>query len=240
MQPQVNSGRKGKKARQKERKQVSRSGRQYSVAIQQCLGCSFSCSTYVRSMTAAHLRCAAHFHPAAQGHLRDTVQASLSSELQPCHLPEGSLPTARGPQQQSIPEACTMPASCSARQEQQPEALPSGGGEALPALLQQSSLEQCQASSVEQGAPTSHVDLPCDAAAGSVSPAHAPACESAPGLPVPGGSECVVCWEAGADLVFQPCGHACACSGCAALFLTGCAPCPMCRMTVQSGIALNN
>ena len=197
-------------------------------------------SMYVRSMTAADLRCAAHVQSAARGHIRDTVQASSSSEVQTPYLPDDSLPEASGPQQQSMAEACTMPASCSARQVQQPEAQSSGGAEALPDLLQQSSLEQCQASSVEQGAPTSHDDLPRDAAAGSVSPAHAPACMSAPGLHLPGGSECAVCWEAGADLVFQPCGHACACSGCAALFLTGCAPCPMCRMTVQSGIALNN
>ena len=49
-------------------------------------------------------------------------------------------------------------------------------------------------------------------------------------------SECVVCWEAAASVVLQPCGHICACSGCAALLQHS--PCPMCRCKVQCSIVL--
>lgn len=51
--------------------------------------------------------------------------------------------------------------------------------------------------------------------------------------------ECVVCWAAAPGLVFQPCGHLCACAGCAQAFLGPSAqPCPMCRTAVTSGIAI--
>ena len=46
------------------------------------------------------------------------------------------------------------------------------------------------------------------------------------------GSECVVCWEAAANVVLVPCGHMCACSGCAALLQQS--DCPMCRCKVQA------
>ena len=45
-------------------------------------------------------------------------------------------------------------------------------------------------------------------------------------------SECVVCWEAAANVVLVPCGHMCACSGCAALLQSS--DCPMCRCRVQA------
>ena len=48
--------------------------------------------------------------------------------------------------------------------------------------------------------------------------------------------ECVVCWEADANVVLQPCGHMCACSGCAALLTD--MLCPMCRCEVLSSITL--
>ena len=49
-------------------------------------------------------------------------------------------------------------------------------------------------------------------------------------------SECVICWEAVPDVVLQPCGHMCVCSGCAAL-LAG-SSCPICRCEVQCNITL--
>ena len=44
--------------------------------------------------------------------------------------------------------------------------------------------------------------------------------------------ECIICWEAGANVVLQPCGHLCVCLGCVEL-LKG-ALCPMCRGEVLS------
>lgn len=46
--------------------------------------------------------------------------------------------------------------------------------------------------------------------------------------------ECVICWEATASVVLQPCGHLCACSRCAALLKE--LLCPMCRCEVLSSI----
>ena len=45
-------------------------------------------------------------------------------------------------------------------------------------------------------------------------------------------AECVICWEAPASVVLQPCGHMCACSGCIGLLTD--LPCPMCRRDVTS------
>ena len=53
--------------------------------------------------------------------------------------------------------------------------------------------------------------------------------------PCPGSfasSECVICWEADASVVLQPCGHMCACPVCATLLQHS--DCPMCRRRVQS------
>ena len=50
--------------------------------------------------------------------------------------------------------------------------------------------------------------------------------------------ECVVCWAAGAEVVFQPCGHLCTCCSCAEPFLGQSLACPMCRATVVEGITL--
>ena len=50
--------------------------------------------------------------------------------------------------------------------------------------------------------------------------------------------ECVVCWAAGAEVVFQPCGHLCTCCSCAQPFLGRSLACPMCRATVAGGISL--
>ena len=49
------------------------------------------------------------------------------------------------------------------------------------------------------------------------------------------GAECIICWEAPANVVLQPCGHMCACIGCIGL-LSG-LPCPMCRQEVTSSMA---
>ena len=46
------------------------------------------------------------------------------------------------------------------------------------------------------------------------------------------GAECIVCWEARACLMMQPCGHICVCSGCAAMLRD--TLCPMCRTEVAS------
>ena len=45
-------------------------------------------------------------------------------------------------------------------------------------------------------------------------------------------ADCVICWEAPASVVLQPCGHMCACSGCIAMILGS--PCPMCRREVTT------
>ena len=49
-------------------------------------------------------------------------------------------------------------------------------------------------------------------------------------------AECVICWDAAANVVLQPCGHVCACSGCAVVLEE--ALCPMCRCEVVSNIVL--
>ena len=50
------------------------------------------------------------------------------------------------------------------------------------------------------------------------------------------GDECVVCWEARAHIMMQPCGHICICSGCAALLRDPL--CPMCRSEVASRLVV--
>ena len=50
--------------------------------------------------------------------------------------------------------------------------------------------------------------------------------------------ECVVCWEAEAGVVFQPCGHACTCMSCAESFLASGVCCPMCRAQITAGVAV--
>ena len=49
-------------------------------------------------------------------------------------------------------------------------------------------------------------------------------------------AECVICWDAAANVVLQPCGHVCACSGCAVVLEE--ALCPMCRCVVMDNIVL--
>ena len=46
--------------------------------------------------------------------------------------------------------------------------------------------------------------------------------------------ECIICWDANASVVLQPCGHLCVCLGCVEL-LRG-AACPMCRGQVLSKV----
>ena len=49
-------------------------------------------------------------------------------------------------------------------------------------------------------------------------------------------AECVMCWDAAADVLQQPCGHVCTCYGCAEVLAD--ALCPMCRCEVVSIIVL--
>ena len=63
-------------------------------------------------------------------------------------------------------------------------------------------------------------------------PDDAPGVRSAPEHAFDDGAECVVCWEARACLMMQPCGHICVCSGCAAMLRD--TLCPMCRTEVAS------
>ena len=47
-------------------------------------------------------------------------------------------------------------------------------------------------------------------------------------------TECVVCWEVDASVLFQPCGHLCTCLACAnACMLIEARTCPMCRTYVD-------
>ena len=46
--------------------------------------------------------------------------------------------------------------------------------------------------------------------------------------------ECIICWEAPANVILQPCGHLCVCSGCIPLLLG--LPCPMCRGEVMTSM----
>ena len=46
--------------------------------------------------------------------------------------------------------------------------------------------------------------------------------------------ECIVCWEASASIVLQPCGHLCVCLGCVELLRGDL--CPMCRGQVLSRV----
>ena len=48
--------------------------------------------------------------------------------------------------------------------------------------------------------------------------------------------DCVICWEAAASLVFQPCGHMCACANCVSAFFGPAFLCPMRRSEVASSI----
>ena len=47
-------------------------------------------------------------------------------------------------------------------------------------------------------------------------------------------AECIICWEAPANVILQPCGHLCACAGCIPLLLG--LPCPMCRGKVVTSM----
>ena len=214
------------------------------MAIGKCPRCGLSLRAWpaaaVLSVSSVH-RCTAMPHPGML-HLDDDMQASSAAELQLPHLPEASMPKASGVQQPNTSTACTMTACRSASRVQQNKALPSRAANVLPPPRQQGTLEQCEASSAKQGALTAqHCGLG-GRAADSPGPDHAPACQLACEASVQcagSGSECVVCWEADADIVLQPCGHACACSGCAHLFLNGTALCPICRSIIKSGIALD-
>ena len=64
---------------------------------------------------------------------------------------------------------------------------------------------------------------------------------SAAGLEQLDEPECVVCWSAGAEVIFQPCGHFCTCENCAKPWLgVGGPSCPLCRTPVTSSISLRH
>ena len=53
-------------------------------------------------------------------------------------------------------------------------------------------------------------------------------------------SECVVCWAASSEVLFQPCGHLCTCAACARSFSpeNGRA-CPLCRHPITSAFSVS-
>ena len=53
------------------------------------------------------------------------------------------------------------------------------------------------------------------------------------------GQNCMMCWEAGADLVFQPCGHQVMCRECSEPFVRNQVACPKCSMQILSGYCLD-
>ncbi|XP_030292408.1 E3 ubiquitin-protein ligase LRSAM1 isoform X3 [Sparus aurata] len=71
-----------------------------------------------------------------------------------------------------------------------------------------------------------------------------PSTPTTPGTPVtpsapspvegPGGSECVVCMETGAQVIFLPCGHVCCCHVCSDALQN----CPLCRSSISQRIRL--
>ena len=171
---------------------------------------------------------------------RDAVQASSASELEQPHHAEDGKPEKSRVQQPGTAEPGSVTSSPSAQPAQHAEAQLSEIPGPSPPNLQHSAMQHSQTSSAEQAPAPVPQDLSSDAAAGCHSPALAPDYVEASG-----GSgrpsfvdECVVCWEADAELIFRPCGHACACSSCAYLFLTSSALCPMCRAPIEGGIAI--
>ena len=78
--------------------------------------------------------------------------------------------------------------------------------------------------------PTPIQQLPADCQDTSITPApeepfSKPDCE-----------ECIICWDACASVVLQPCGHMLACLGCIELLAD--LPCPMCHRPVVSSVCL--
>lgn len=73
---------------------------------------------------------------------------------------------------------------------------------------------------------------------------HIPSPPPSPGTPVtpsapspvegPGSSECVVCMETGAQVIFLPCGHVCCCQVCSDALQS----CPLCRSSISQRIRL--
>lgn len=78
----------------------------------------------------------------------------------------------------------------------------------------------------------------------NASPIHYPSPPLTPGTPVtpsapspvdgPGSSECVVCMETGAQVIFLPCGHVCCCQVCSDALQN----CPLCRANISQRIRL--
>lgn len=78
----------------------------------------------------------------------------------------------------------------------------------------------------------------------NASPLHYPSPPLTPGTPVtpsapspvdgPGSSECVVCMETGAQVIFLPCGHVCCCQVCSDALQN----CPLCRANISQRIRL--
>ncbi|XP_017163241.1 E3 ubiquitin-protein ligase LRSAM1 [Poecilia reticulata] len=85
---------------------------------------------------------------------------------------------------------------------------------------------------------------PSTATAPTPSPPRSPRTPGTPGTPVtpsaptpvegPGSSECVVCMEVGAQVVFLPCGHVCCCRICSDALQN----CPLCRSSISQRIRL--
>ena len=57
-------------------------------------------------------------------------------------------------------------------------------------------------------------------------------------LKPPESMDSVVCWDANADVVFVPGGHACSCTACAEHLVGKAALCPVCRGQIDGSISL--
>lgn len=86
--------------------------------------------------------------------------------------------------------------------------------------------------------------LPGTSTTQTPSPPRSPRTPGTPGTPVtpsaptpvegPGSSECVVCMETGAQVIFLPCGHVCCCQVCNDALQN----CPLCRSSISQRIRL--
>ena len=52
--------------------------------------------------------------------------------------------------------------------------------------------------------------------------------------------ECVVCWDVAADVVLQPCSHACSCTACAENVMSKAALCPTCWYQINCSISVQS
>lgn len=97
---------------------------------------------------------------------------------------------------------------------------------------------------VEEAVPSPSAPSPSTPPFTSTPTVHIPSPPPSPGTPVtpsapspvegPGSSECVVCMETGAQVIFLPCGHVCCCQVCSDALQS----CPLCRSSISQRIRL--